>query len=95
MHGALHSLTFVSLQMRQIHWPFRLKDGANSPPEPGDVLEFDMEGVWREMEKLVKDGLVRDIGVCNFTVKKLNRLLQSAQILPSVCQVSTTCVLFS
>ena len=26
--------------------------------------DFDMEGVWREMEKLVKDKLVRDIGVC-------------------------------
>ncbi|RRT71439.1 hypothetical protein B296_00010070 [Ensete ventricosum] len=46
-----------------------------------------MEGVWREMEKLVKDGLVRDIGVSNFTLKKLSKLLQCAQIMPSVCQV--------
>ncbi|OAY69053.1 Aldose reductase [Ananas comosus] len=83
----LGELQLDYLDLYLIHWPFRLKDGANSPPEPGDVLEFDMEGVWREMEKLVKDGLVRDIGVCNFTVKKLNRLLQSAQILPSVCQM--------
>ena len=46
-----------------------------------------MEGVWREMEKLVKEGLVRDIGVCNFTLKKLNKLLGFAQTMPSVCQV--------
>jgi alcohol dehydrogenase (NADP+) len=58
----------------QIHWPFRLKDGAHMPPEAGEVLEFDMEGVWREMEGLVKDGLVKDIGVCNYMVTKLNRL---------------------
>jgi len=57
------------------------------PPEAGEVLEFDMEGVWREMESLVKDGLVKDIGVCNYTVTKLNRLLHSAKIPPSVCQV--------
>lgn len=41
------------------------------------------------MEKLVRDKLVRDIGVCNFTVKKLNKLLDIAQIMPSVCQVSS------
>jgi alcohol dehydrogenase (NADP+) len=73
----------------QIHWPFHLKDGAHRPPKEGEVLEFDMEGVWREMENLVRDGLVRDIGVCNFTVKKLNMLLNFAQIKPSVCQVCT------
>lgn len=71
----------------QIHWPFRLKEGASRPPKDGEVLEFDMEGVWREMEKLVKDGLVRDVGVCNFTLKKLNKLLNFAKTKPSVCQV--------
>ncbi|CAL5420398.1 unnamed protein product [Camellia sinensis] len=50
-------------------------DGASRPPKAGDVLDFDMEGVWREMEKLVKDQLVRDIGVC------------IAQTMPSVCQM--------
>lgn len=72
----------------QIHWPFRLKDGASRPPKAGEVSDFDWEGVWIEMEKLVKDKLVRDIGVCNFTVKKLNKLLDIAEIMPSVCQVS-------
>jgi alcohol dehydrogenase (NADP+) len=31
------------------------------PSEAGDVLEFDMEGVWREIENLVKEGLVRTL----------------------------------
>jgi len=72
----------------QIHWPFRLKEGASRPPKAGEVLEFDMEGVWREMEKLVEEKLVRDIGVCNFTINKLNKLLDFVQIMPSVCQVT-------
>lgn len=71
----------------QIHWPFRLKDGASRPPKEGEVLELDMEGVWREMEKLVKENLVRDIGICNFTLTKLEKLMSIAQIMPSVCQV--------
>jgi diketogulonate reductase-like aldo/keto reductase len=64
-----------------------LKDGASRPPKAGEVLELDMEGVWREMEKLVKENLVKDIGICNFTLTKLNKLLNIAQIKPSVCQV--------
>ena len=56
----------LTKERTQIHWPFRLKDGAHMPPEAGEVLEFDMEEVWREMEGLVKDGLVKDIGVCNY-----------------------------
>ncbi|XP_058091304.1 aldose reductase-like isoform X2 [Magnolia sinica] len=39
------------------------------------------------MEKLVKDNLVRDIGVCNFTIRKLEKLLKLAQTTPSVCQM--------
>lgn len=46
-----------------------------------------MEVVWREMEKLVKENLVRDIGFCYFTLKKLNKLLGFAEIMPSVCQM--------
>jgi diketogulonate reductase-like aldo/keto reductase len=64
-----------------------LKDGASRPPKAGEVLELDMEGVWREMEKLVNENLVKDIGICNFTLTKLNKLLNIAQIKPSVCQV--------
>lgn len=75
------------LDLYLIHWPFRLKDGAHMPPEAGEVLEFDMEEVWREMEGLVKDGLVKDIGVCFTTVTKLNRLMQSANVPPAVCQM--------
>ncbi|TYH89811.1 hypothetical protein ES332_A13G008400v1 [Gossypium tomentosum] len=77
----------TELSPERIHWPFRLADGASRPPKPGDVQEMDMEGVWREMERLVKDKLVRDIGVCNFRLKKMNKLLGFAETMPSVCQM--------
>ncbi|XAR68757.1 Aldehyde reductase [Bertholletia excelsa] len=85
--NTLGELQLDYLDLYLIHWPFRLKDGASRPPKEGDVLDWDMEGVWREMERLVKDKLVRDIGVCNFTIKKLSRLLDFAQTMPSVCQM--------
>ncbi|KAL2900037.1 Aldose reductase [Bienertia sinuspersici] len=82
----LQDLQLEYLDLYLIHWPFHLKEGASRPPKAGEVTEFDMEGVWREMEKLVNEKLVRDIGVCNFTIKKLNNLLNVAHIKPSVCQ---------
>ncbi|GAA0166241.1 reductase [Lithospermum erythrorhizon] len=85
--NTLKELQLDYLDLYLIHWPFRLKDGASRPPKAGEVLDFDMEGVWKEMEKLVNEKLVRDIGICNFTIKKLNKLLSIANIKPSVCQM--------
>ncbi|XP_047946849.1 aldose reductase [Salvia hispanica] len=83
----LEELQLEYLDLYLIHWPFRLREGASKPPRGDDVLELDMEGVWREMEKLVVEGFVRDIGVCNFTLKKLDKLLSFAKIKPSVCEM--------
>ncbi len=39
------------------------------------------------MEKLVEEGLVKSIGISNFSVKKIEDLLQYAKIKPAVNQV--------
>ena len=41
------------------------------------------------MEELVRDGLVRNIGVCNLGTSQLRDLLASAEIAPAVLQVET------
>eukprot|EP01026_Neomeris_dumetosa_P068786 TRINITY_DN6752_c0_g1_i2.p2 TRINITY_DN6752_c0_g1~~TRINITY_DN6752_c0_g1_i2.p2 ORF type:complete len:184 (-),score=19.66 TRINITY_DN6752_c0_g1_i2:348-899(-) len=39
------------------------------------------------MEGLVKKGLVRAIGVSNFSIKKLERIMQNAEIKPQINQI--------
>jgi diketogulonate reductase-like aldo/keto reductase len=47
----------------------------------------DVKGAWRAMEDAVEQGVVRAIGVSNFTVSDLERLLSVARIPPAVDQV--------
>ncbi|GAA0706479.1 aldo/keto reductase [Paraclostridium ghonii] len=42
---------------------------------------------WKALEKLSKEGYVRAIGVSNFTVNHLKRLIEDAEILPSINQI--------
>ncbi|KAK4689037.1 hypothetical protein P7C73_g1072, partial [Tremellales sp. Uapishka_1] len=46
-----------------------------------------LEKIWPQMEQLVKDGLVKTIGVSNYQVKDLEELYSLAKILPAVNQI--------
>lgn len=46
-----------------------------------------LEKTWRAFEKLYEEGLVRAIGVSNFQIRHLERLFQTANIIPAVNQV--------
>lgn len=46
-----------------------------------------MGETWRALEKLYRDGMVRSIGVSNFTVKYLKELMAGAEAMPMVNQV--------
>ena len=48
----------------------------------GDYL-----GAWRDMEKAVKNGKVRSIGISNFESNRLEEICEAASIKPSVLQV--------
>jgi DNA 3'-phosphatase len=72
---SLSSLRRDTADLLLLHWP-------------SDVISADtLKPVWQEMESLVKEGLVRAIGVCNFNVDALRRLLPGCSIRPAVNQV--------
>lgn len=52
-----------------------------------ELVSVPLHETWRAIEALVRDGLVKSIGVCNFTCALLRDLLSYAEIRPSVLQV--------
>lgn len=72
-----------------VHWPFR---NYHSPGCDGDARNPDSKpynhdefmATWREMEKLVEMGLVRNIGTSSVTIPKMKLILRDATIKPSV-----------
>jgi len=83
----LSDLGLKYLDLYLIHWPVCLAKTAGWPPKPEDYIDIPIIDTWREMEKLVDEGLVRNIGVSNFTSVKTEKLWTEARIKPSVNQV--------
>ncbi len=85
----LRDLQLDYLDFYLVHWPFPNFHPVGADPDFRDpnakpfILEAYME-TWHEMERLVKDGLVRYIGTSNMTSSKLDALLKNAQILPEI-----------
>ncbi|KAL6761312.1 low CO2-induced aldose reductase [Haematococcus lacustris] len=75
----LSDLQLSQLDLYLIHWPSSLVPGPEVSPPLIDT--------WRAMEQLVDKGLVRSIGVSNFSSKKMEALIAEARIKPAVLQV--------
>lgn len=64
-------LDYVDLYL--VHWP---------TPEYDEYIE-----TYKALEKLYQDGRTRAIGVCNFDIEHLERLINECDIIPAVNQV--------
>ncbi|MDQ1097244.1 MULTISPECIES: aldo/keto reductase [Chryseobacterium] len=47
----------------------------------------DFKGAWKAMEELYDEGKIKAIGVCNFTVEKLEELKTTAKVSPVINQI--------
>jgi len=87
----LKDLQLDYLDLYLIHWGIAFQPGGDSEPldkdgwaitEPVSIRE-----TWEAMERLVEKGLVKSIGVSNFTVTMLLDLLTYAKTKPAVNQI--------
>lgn len=70
---SLEKLGLDYIDLYLIHWP---------APEFDNYVE-----TYKALEKLYNDGRVKAIGVCNFNVEHLQRLLDECTVIPAVNQV--------
>ncbi len=97
---SLDDLGLDYLDLYLIHFPISLMYvPIESRYPPGWIFDPDAEQTqmefapvpihetWQAMEELVTEGLVKNIGICNFSTGLIRDLLSSARIRPSVLQV--------
>ncbi|GFZ21360.1 NAD(P)-linked oxidoreductase superfamily protein [Actinidia rufa] len=76
------------LDLYLIHWPISSTPGKYEfPIKEEDIVPMDLKSVWKAMEECKNVGLAKSIGVSNFSCKKLQLLLATANIPPAVNQV--------
>ncbi|CAG8448187.1 2140_t:CDS:2 [Ambispora gerdemannii] len=81
-------LDYVDLYL--MHWPLAMrKSEFLEPKKPDgtfDWVDIDDAEVWSEMEK-IDPSKAKAIGVSNFNISRLERLISKARIIPAVNQV--------
>lgn len=75
----LSELRLDFLDMYMIHWPVTERQTPDWRGVNADT--------WRAMERLVNEGRVGSIGVCNFKPAHLEPLMERASIMPAVNQI--------
>ncbi|XP_028285969.1 aldose reductase-related protein 2 [Parambassis ranga] len=91
LHTSLKDLQLDYLDLYLVHFPVGLKKVGDElfPKKDGETLTSDIDyvDVWRGMEVLQASGKVRSIGVSNFSILQLERLLALCRVPPAVNQV--------
>jgi len=90
LEKTLADLQLDYLDLYLIHWPVAFKRGVQFPHHREDFYtleEVPLSETWSAMEASVDSGLSRHIGTSNYSAVKLQDLLTSCRIRPSVNQV--------
>lgn len=88
IENTLADLQLDYLDLYLIHWPVPMKYLVPHVPNQFLTLaEQPIAGTWLGMEEVLDAGLTRHIGVSNFSIKKLRKLLETARHRPEMNQV--------
>lgn len=86
----LDDLNLNYLDLYLMHWPVASKNDIIFPKKGEDFISLDeipLSETWEGMQSLKEKGLAKHLGVCNFSQKKLEGLIENTGITPAVNQV--------
>ena len=86
----LKDLQLDYLDLYLIHWPVAFKHGVSFPSKDEDYLSLEEVPIietWNTMIEAKKQGLVKHLGVSNFSSKKLDNLMSKSSEIPEMNQV--------
>ncbi|XP_065838375.1 aldo-keto reductase family 1 member A1-like [Oscarella lobularis] len=90
LQESLDRLQLDYIDLYLIHWPTGFERGeALFPRNEDGTVRYDTThymDTWREMEKLVDDGLVKHIGLSNFNARQTREVHEKSRIKPAVLQ---------
>jgi alcohol dehydrogenase (NADP+) len=94
LQNTLKDLQLDYLDLYLIHWPIAQRHSVGmAPGQTGeDFVPLDdmpLADTWHAMERLVETGLVKNIGVSNFSARHLQSVMRDASITPAVNQVES------
>jgi diketogulonate reductase-like aldo/keto reductase len=95
LENSLEALQMDYVDLFLVHWPIAAERDENHKPKLGAdgkyVIKHDLtnnpEPTWRAMEELYRAGKCRAIGVSNWTVAGLKKLLSFAEVKPMLNQI--------
>ncbi|KAF7725532.1 hypothetical protein EC973_009562 [Apophysomyces ossiformis] len=95
LNTSLNSLGLDYVDLYLMHWPVALNPASGEfiPLRPDGTRDLDeelngrFELTWEAMEGLLATGKVKAIGVSNFSIPNLERLLKTAKVVPAVNQI--------
>ena len=90
LERSLSLLGLDYLDLYLIHWPVAIKHGKWLPESGDDFIPIEQVPIidtWHAMEECVQAGLIKHIGVSNFSMRRLQELIDKGSVLPSTNQV--------
>ncbi|XP_056643554.1 aldose reductase-related protein 2-like [Diorhabda sublineata] len=81
LESSLEKLQLDYVDLYLIHFPVGKSETS------AEYESEDHEGVWKNMEKQVDEGRAKTIGVSNFNIDQIDRILKFARIKPACLQV--------